>query len=116
VLIGGLADAASPGNWHINAFVDNIPDEQFSTYAIDFSALGYSVLSCGRLRWYGIEFRYFLGQANSIHAAHRNVLSVYRALFSRALERGGSCPLFPGPQRAGLINSLYQPSVIGQTS
>jgi iron complex outermembrane receptor protein len=58
VFNGSLAYTAPSGNWDVNAFVENIADEEFATYAIDVSAFGYSLLSFGRPRWYGLEFRY----------------------------------------------------------
>ncbi len=58
VFNGSLAYVAPSENWDINAFVENIADEEFVTYAIDVSAFGYSLLSFGRPRWYGVQFRY----------------------------------------------------------
>ena len=58
VFNGSLAYTAASGNWDVSAFVENIADEEFATYAIDVSAFGYSLLSYGRPRWYGVEFRY----------------------------------------------------------
>lgn len=58
VFNGSLTYTGPSGNWDLNAFVENIADEEFATYAIDVSAFGYSLLSYGRPRWWGLEFRY----------------------------------------------------------
>ena len=58
VFNASLAYTAPSGSWDVNAFVENVADEEFATYAIDVSAFGYSLLSFGRPRWYGVQFRY----------------------------------------------------------
>ncbi len=49
---------APSGRWDANVFVENLGDEEFVTYAIDVSSFGYSLLSYGRPRWWGLQFRY----------------------------------------------------------
>lgn len=55
---GSLTYAASDGNWDLTAFIQNLADEEYATYAIDVSAFGYSLLSFGRPRWAGVQYRY----------------------------------------------------------
>ncbi len=57
-----LGYTADSGNWDLTAFVENLADEEFATYAIDVSSFGYSLLSYGRPRWWGVQFRYRWGQ------------------------------------------------------